>query len=402
METWEFFLQKVGEADWLPLDTTQPELPTGWYTVAARAQHRPHELIEVELNTRETPDAIARERKRQHACQLDEQGFGILIPEIQLTPGIWEIQCGADLLDALLGEDWAITLPLRVTLDLESTSIQLQQPAATEVPTEDNSQEGEDLEALRSRFLEEADQMLEDVVAELFPTFQAPPADNSNQVAPAYSLQLDQDQLMADLSKPIIISGQVIAHESGSHPSLRLMIRLRDPRTGDLIAELFPRLPDSPFPLTFCYSLTVASSCSSYLLEGEVTLCEENLPDQAQIFDRQQFTVTAKWEKLQSLLTVTSPTKSHPCAPLSPLSAKDTLSSDVSQKWQGVLPPRLSVKRTHRNKKPYPRLPILPKSSPPPPSQEYVWSKPEAEASPAYEWELIPELVIISTDETQS
>jgi len=232
--------------------------------------------------------------------------------------------------------------------------------------------------------------MLEEAVAELSPTLETTPEDNRHQ-PPAYSLQLDQDQLMADLSKPIIISGQAIAHQDAPHPPLRLMIALRDPRTGDLIAELFPRLPDSSFPVAFCYSLTVASSCGSYLLEGEVTLCEDNLRNQAQIFDRQPFTVTAQWEKLQSLLRVASPTKSHPSAPLSPLLAKDTLSSGVSPKWQGVLPPRLAAKRNHRYKKPSPRLPSLPKSS------ESVRSTPEASA--AYEWELIPELVIISTDE---
>lgn len=400
METWEFFLQKIGEERWLQLDATQPELPTGRYTIAARGQHCPHEVIEAEVSTRQTPEAIARERQCQQFCQLDEQGFSILVPEIELTPGIWEIQCRADLLDALLGQDWAITLSLRVTLDLESASLDFPTSLATKANTEEEFSSEEDLEELRSRLMADADRMLEDVVTDLFPSFQSLPEDNSEYASPAYSVALDQDQLTANLNKPIIISGQVIAHQAAPHPQLRLIITLRDPQTGDVIAKLSPRLPDSPFPLTFCYSLTISAGCNSYLLEGEVTLSDDSLQADSPVFSHQLFTVTAQWKKLQSLLTVTSQTTSHSPAPLLPLSVESSWLTRAFQKSQGIFPPRLSSTPSYRKKKTPPTLPIIPRKPPQPPPQEYMWSKPEA--SSGSEWELIPELVIISTDETQS
>jgi len=371
METWEFFLQQVGEENWLRLDPTQPELPTGRYTLAARARHRPYELIEVAVSTRNTPDAIVREQQYQQSCQLDEQGFGILVPDVELTPGVWEIQCRSDILAALLGEDWEITLSLQVTLK------SAQDPSG-------QPQIEQDLQGLQSR--EDGDQILQEGVTDLFSSFNSTYWEQDNdKTFSAYSLQLDQEQLIADLNKPILISGQVIAHQAPPHPSLRLFITLRDPRTGNLIATLSPRFPDSSFPLPFCYALTVPSRCNSYLFQGEVTLGEDNGQQRSQILARQFFTVTAQWEQLQSLFTVSTP-------------AQDPLTG--SPKSCRVLPPRLSPKRPRQQKSP-PQLPKLPKS-PPANSPEYLWSKPEAETSSVPEWELIPELVITATDQTQS
>ena len=386
MENWEFFLQKIGEENWLRIETAAPEFPTGRYVIAARAAHHAQESIEVEVREQDS-----KTRTQQNSCQLDPEGFGILLPEIELTPGVWEIQCRSDLLSELMGESWEITLTLRITLDLEKSPLR--------VNPEESS--GEDLNQLRSRLIDDADQILQEVVTELFPSSSTFPAYSPEKVKD-YSLQIDQDILITQTNKPIILSGKISTQKQPPHPKLRLHLTLRDPRTGNLVAELFPRLRDQPFPLTFCYSLTVPSPCDSYLLQGEITLLESNPEQPEAILDSQPFTVSANWEKLQPFLVgvITTATVSHPPAPLSPLSSDQReLTDESSQRWRGVIPPKLKKKGDNKKKSP-PTLPKLPNSTKGKP-KEYVWSKPDQDTETASEWELLPELAIISTDETQ-
>lgn len=398
MENWEFFRQKVGEDKWVKLEATSPECPTGRYCIAARAKHRPQAVIDVEAVPLNDQGSGKTTKKYQHSCRLDQEGFAIIIREIELTPDLWQIQCCNNLLDALAGEDWQITFTLRVTLPVEQATIRWNREEETE----------EDLEHLRSRLLDDADQILEDIIAELFPqspslfSGNAPETTNSD-----YSLQLDQDILIAQTTKPIIISGQITTRSNPPHPKLRLKITLRDPRTGNIVAELFPRLRDQPFPLTFCYSLSIPSPCESYLLQGEITLCEATHPEKAQIYAHQWFTVSANWEKLQPFLlgAITHSSVSHPPAPLSPLSPEDQyLWGASSSRWRGVFPPQLSNKgKTKNKKKTPPALPKLPSQKITQPQEHSANSQPNQgkETSPSPEWELIPELAIITTDESK-
>ena len=395
MENWEFFLQKVGTENWLKVDSPQPEFPQGRYFIAVCAAHRPQELIEVDISTRNNLRTRERIRQRQYTCQLDEAGFAILGAEIELTPGVWEIQCRGDLLSALMGENWQITLSLRVTLSFEKAATHF--PSPRETPP---VQPEKELTQLRSRLLDDADQMLQEIVDDLFPSFTPSPEWETSATNHSYRLHLDEEILVVQTAKPIIISGEITTQQQPPHPQLRLYIALRDPRTGDIVAELSPRLRNEPFPRTFCYSLTVPAQCESYLLEGELTLCDGTPQAEKQVFDHQSFTVSANWEKLEPIIVgaMSQSDFSHPPAPLSPLSGDLPLSSK-SPKEQGIFPPKLS--KAPKRKTP-PILPNLPHttshSTEIPPPKEYVWSKPE---SPE-EWELIPELVIIATDETES
>ena len=394
MENWEFFLQKVGTENWLRVDSPQPEFPNGRYLIAARAAHRPQELIEVDINTRNNLRTRERIRQRQHTCQLDEAGFAILGTEIELTPGVWEIQCRGDLLSALMGENWQITLSLRVTLSLEKAATHF--PSRRETP--EVQPEG-DLTQLRSRLLDDADQMLQAIVDELFPSLPPSPEWEASATNPQYRLHLDEEILVAQTAKPIILSGEITTEQPSPHPQLRLYMSLRDPRTGDIVAELSPRLRNAPFPLTFCYSLTVPAQCETYLLEGEMTLYDEPPQGEKQVLDTQAFTVTANWEKLEPMI-LGARNDSNTSDPPAPLFGNIQLSS-YSGKEQGIFPPKLS--KAPKRKTP-PALPNLPHTTPHsteiPPPKEYVWSKPESPE--VEEWELIPELVIIATDETES
>ncbi|MDR9402199.1 MAG: hypothetical protein RI580_02050 [Halothece sp. Uz-M2-17] len=402
MENWEFFLQKVGTENWLRIDSPQPEFPNGRYTIAARAAHRPQEWIEVELNLRNG------EKIYKQSCQLDQSGFAILIPELELTPGVWDLYCRGDILSELMGKYWEITLPLRMTLNLEQGTVHFPSQnggtlAKLPDPPEENPEE--DLSQLRSRLLDDADHILEEIVDDLFPTF-TPSLDNQSSPSD-YSLHLDEEILLAETSKPIILSGEITTQQQPPHPPLRLHISLRDPRTGETVAKLSPRLRDQSFPLTFCYSLSVPSPCDSYLLEGEIILSEATSDPESQIFAHQPFTVSANWEKLEPLVVgaISEAGLSHPPAPLSPLSYSNfEPSQSSSSRSQGVFPPKLSKTR----KKTPPTLPNLPntvtRSAKPTEgmtAKEYVWSKPETEISPLAQWELIPELVILGSDETE-
>jgi len=417
MENWEFFLQKVGEENWLSIDSPQPEFPNGRYVIAARAAHRPKEWIEVDISTRNNLRTRERVHKHQHACQLDETGFAILVAEIELTPGLWEIQCRGDILSALMGKDWQVTLLLRVTLGLEKAAAHFQPAATPTLALPANVAETdpeEDLSQLRSRLINDADQVFQEVIDDLFP--RVTPSLHLDPLASTsdYSLHLDEEILIAQTTKPIIVSGQITTQQQPPHPQLRLNISLRDPRTGDTVAELSPRLREQNFPLTFCYSLSVPSACESYLLEGEVTLCEDRPRKAGKTFASEGFTVSAKWENLQPFLigAITTATVSHPPAPLSPLNPQQPQgTASYPSRWQGVFPPKLSTQSRKKKKTP-PVLPNLPntigsksKLTKPkkPKEKEYVWSKPspQNDASPTAQWELIPEIVIIPRDETE-
>lgn len=394
MEDWEFFRQKAGEEDWLKLESSQPDLPLGRYSIAVCAPHRAGESIEVEVKTRPTEDSVERQTTDQCCCQLDKDGFGIILSAIDFTPGVWEIQCHGDLLSALMGEDWEITFSFRVTFDLEKAMVKLNQGLAFSPSPED------ELNAWKSKLIDDVDRTLEETIRELFP-------EKSIELHPDttlpthYSLHLDEDIFTAETTKPIIISGQVKTDNPSPQHNLRLQITLQDPRTGKIVAQLFPPLPSPPFPLTFCYSLTVSSPCESYLLQGEVILREAD-PNHSQEITRQYFSVTAHWKTLQSLIisAKTAASLSHPPAPLAPLSADyNALRGASSLRWRGIFPPQLSAKTERKKKKKTPpTLPKLP-STQTASKKEYVWSKPEDQPSSS-EWELIPELAITLKDET--
>ncbi|MFP4135042.1 MAG: hypothetical protein ACLFRN_11025 [Halothece sp.] len=391
MANWEFFLQTIGEENWLRLNSTQPDLPSGHYRLAARAPHHAQELIEVEVKTRQKKETLTRQQKQQHSCQLDQNGFGILVNNIQLTPGFWEIQCRRELMNVFTEPDWEIKLSLRVTLHLEKAKGKL----AT-LPKE------ETMETLRSRLIENADQMLEEVVSEVFSDINSHLHSAKNPKTENYSLHLDQEIFTTPLNKPIIISGEIGSHHSSPPAELRLDIILRDPRTGEMITQLSPRLLTSSFPFPFCYSLTISHPCHTYLLQGEITLTDATEKNASQVLAYQTFTVTANWEQLEPLVAtaITSPNTFHPPAPLSPLSDQES----SSQKWRGIFPPRL-VSKYKKKKKTSPQLPNLPntivREKKRKPKKEYVWSQPDdkvAEEPKILEWELIPELVITSED----
>jgi len=412
MENWEFFLQKVGTENWLSVDTAQPEFPNGRYTIAARAAHRPKEWIEVDIRTRHYLPTGEKVRKGQQTCQLDETGWARIVPDIELTPGVWEIQCRGDVLSALMGEDWEITLSLRVTLRLENAATHFPSSTVSALTTSDQlaaASPEEDFNQLRSRLLDDADQMFQEIVADLFPTFTSGTETFDWQPsATPYTLHLDEDILVAQTSKPIILSGEITTQEEPPHPQLCLQISLRDPRTGETVAKLSPRLRNEPFPLTFCYSVSVPIPCESYLLEGEVVLCEAAFPGESTVFARHPFTVSANWEKLEPLVVgaIGTATVAHPPAPLSPLTFRENqFSRATASRGDRIFPPKLSTKAQKKKKTP-PTLPQLPHhpSSSPVPVKEYVWSKPgeATDASATTEWELISELVIIASDETES
>lgn len=408
MGNWQFFLQKVGDKNWSRVETLQPEIPNGRYYIAAWGAHRPHEIIDVKISATPTQETSHLRQTRSHSCQLDGDGFGILAHKLRLTPGIWKLQCCGDILSELMGEDWQVTLTLSVDWQFEPIVLS----ASSHRPALPQAED--DLETLRSRLDQDADQMLEEIVTEFFPTVvnQQQPFPNSltsekemtsqgKEIEHQYSLQLDQDSFIAQTNKPIIISGQITTEKQPPHPKLRLKIVLRDPRTGEIVAQLFPRLREEPFPRTFCYSLSVPPRCDSHVLQGEISLCEGTIHNNGKVFASGPFTVSTNWENLQPALTDARHDLSDPPAPLSPLSAKDTQRLQSSfPRWEGIFPPQLSRKGKKKKATP-PTLPKLPNATATKPKKEYVWSKPGEDRETPMSWDLIEELVVISKEKTE-
>ncbi len=417
MEHWEFFLQKVGEQDWQKLQLTQPDIPTGEYNIAINNPHRAQQFLEVELHIPATEQSPPSRHKT--FAQLDEQGFAIVISQLNLQPGAWEIQCRGDILATLLGDDWEVTLWLQVTEAVsqttpESSIEKVSDPtvideveAVTQSITEETASETSLTEAmatpnqvteLRSRLSDNADHILEEIVSDLLSS-----EAGSSPEQPSYTINLAETNLTATRNQSIFLSGQVIAHETSPDSSLRLEVILQQPETGKVVLQLFPQVLETPFPANFSYALTVPESCSSDYLEGNLRLLgssEQGSPVLAQ----QSFYLTLTPSTFQPREITQASGNSHTPVPYRPSSQNEPLKEESKPFQSGVLPPRLFPKHYYKTRR-KPHLPQFPKK-PPRKNETDVHDTESGDADsenhPLAQWELVREFVITSNQQQSS
>lgn len=394
MAHWEFFQQKVGDNHWQQLQGSDPEIPSGAYHLAIRGTHRPHQWIEVEIY----PPEQAPTKRQKRFCQLDEQGFALIVPNLELHSGPWHIQCRSDILAALMGDHWEVNQCLQVTESLP-VKVEPSQKTSEITPITEQMASQQDVEQLRSRLMNHADQMLEELVSDLLSpavSFSEQNEDNSA-LSASYQIQLEQTYFIVNTEQSIDVSGQVVAPELSDSSQIRLQVTLRDPETAEVVVQLFPQVFEPPFPATFDYSLMLPESWSTSLLEGEVILL--GTADQGSpVLARQSLTVTTAQKAVQPLQITASSEKLHSSA-----SYQNQTSFQTRQSPDPVLPPKL-FSRSYQSK---PKLPQFPQKTV---SQSNASAELESEQAsvadtvtktnansddnPLSHWELVQEVVI--------
>lgn len=392
MANWEFFKQKVGDNHWQQLQGSAPEIPSGEYHLAIRGTHRPQQWIEVELD----PPEQAPINRQKRFCQLDEQGFALIFPNIELHPGQWHIQCRSDIVAALMGDNWEINQSLEVT---ETLAVEIEpSQQRSDITTKTDQQ---DLEQLRSRLMNHADQMLEELVSDLLsPAGSASEQNHERKSAPSasYQLQLQQTHFLVETEQSLNLSGDVIAPELSHSSQLRIQVNLRNPETKKVVVQLFPQVLEAPFPKTFNYSLTLPPAWSTSFLEGEVTLLGTS-EQESPVLARHSFRVTAVQQAVQSLQITASSETSDSSTPY-----RDQSQFQTRQSPHQVLPPKLFT-RPYQTK---PKLPQVPQKTVPQSTNASVELQSEqasvadtvthteanSEQHPLSHWELVQEVVI--------
>lgn len=125
------------EDQWQILPPTGMLLPAGIHTIAIQSP-QPHFTITAHIRHYEGPrNDNARERRQlwsqDRAVRTNEEGLGLILLDMALSPGSWEVRCtDADLIAELFGEGIADTLQFTVVpLTLNDRS---PRPAQYEVP----------------------------------------------------------------------------------------------------------------------------------------------------------------------------------------------------------------------------------------------------------------------------
>ncbi|MGB8702112.1 MAG: hypothetical protein WCD18_22070 [Thermosynechococcaceae cyanobacterium] len=92
MAEWQFLIQKDGDRDWLPLESSSAEILEGRYRLLAQVGH-PTVAVDVQLRHEYDLDGIPQEVVQRRWQQADAQGCLELLPSTYLSSGLWEIRC---------------------------------------------------------------------------------------------------------------------------------------------------------------------------------------------------------------------------------------------------------------------------------------------------------------------
>lgn len=127
MEDWEFLLQKYSdtfEEDssdlrlWTSVKTSTMQLQEGKYRIIARSS-RTNSDVEIRITHSPIEEGTTKSRSRKRNRRSNPEGLLVILPYTYLSPGIWELSCGGDILADMLGDSWQYNLRLEVSPNLE-------------------------------------------------------------------------------------------------------------------------------------------------------------------------------------------------------------------------------------------------------------------------------------------
>lgn len=437
METWEFLLQRQGEATWHTLaPQAMVEIQEGRYRLAVRSSYTDTE-VDVRITHDSTYEDPPKRRMQKHARSTNPDGLMVVIPFNYLKPGSWEFRCRPDLITDLMGDTWQHTLQIQVLpnsapenqqgkavragfTDNHTTKIDnLTGPPSQEeqvsresaVVTEIQGRESVTKQTKRGSLDGENSSNIPDEIRAA-----AQAAANAQEDIPSYTttsesnaavasipeaqvkaiprlvaLSLDNETYVAGQDGVLTISGQVESAEKvgQSVPITELQIYLRDPQTSQVVAEQQQILPTGNLPISFTCKVNIPPQVNTRLILGEIALKVPGETPEPQVLTTASFTVTADVNAILSAIANNSATNlfdiapETPAAPIDPLDTPKEVPKIQFEPSDGVPIPPLLNKSTLRQKPRQPlELPTFPSRYPP---------KPKPKAEPAITEEDLPD-----------
>jgi hypothetical protein len=334
MKKLEFLLQKEGDRTWLPLETPDVEILEGRYRVVARIPH-PNADIEIRVTYTSFDEASPHRQSQTRSARTNPEGLVVIIPYTKLKPGMWELSCLPDP-HSKPDKPWQHGVQLEV-LPVESETPAPLEPLDEEEPT--SSAKNSELTAAADR----TTQPIVPVAGDRFPQnptgtakpeqpqskiyqFPSPkipsPQTSSPQTPQPKSpdklqLILDRETFVAQLGRPLIISGKIDFPQPSPNPrkpptpipdsqaeelkkligSAQIQIYLRDPQTSQVLAEIQQPMPEQVPPCIFACVTYIPAECKSRLILGEAILSIGSVPIATQFF-----TITARLERLLEVI----------------------------------------------------------------------------------------------------
>jgi hypothetical protein len=94
MTQWQFLIQKEGDQDWLPLESSSAEILEGRYQLVVQSS-QPNANVDVQIRHEYEMGGILQEVTQRRRQQADTLGHFDLLSSTYLPPGLWELKCRA-------------------------------------------------------------------------------------------------------------------------------------------------------------------------------------------------------------------------------------------------------------------------------------------------------------------
>lgn len=94
MTQWQFLIQKEGDRDWLPLESSSAEILEGRYQLVVQSS-QPNASVDVQIRHEYEMGGILQEVTQRRRQQADTLGRFDLLSSTYLPPGLWELKCRA-------------------------------------------------------------------------------------------------------------------------------------------------------------------------------------------------------------------------------------------------------------------------------------------------------------------
>ncbi|OKH38039.1 hypothetical protein NIES2119_10750 [[Phormidium ambiguum] IAM M-71] len=287
MEYWEFLIQKENDRSWQSLKSAEVELPQGRYRLVVRS-NRADTDIDIRIIHNSIYENPPKRRLQKRSRRINSEGLMVLIPFTDLTPGIWEFRCLPDLFEDLMGEPWQKNLKLKV------------------LPPETQS----DSAKLGKQEIGEPGR-----IGDLTISHQSKiPVSGVKSTTPdpyPLRLTLKQEAFMARAGQSITLAGYLELpnpenqdNEAKIALTGEMRIRLRDPQSGEVLAQRQQQLITQEIPFTFACNIHIPVHSKTHLLLGEVTIYDvpEVPNDSPLVLATRSFSITADLDDLLSAI----------------------------------------------------------------------------------------------------
>lgn len=290
MGYWEFLLQKEGDQNWLPLDTSQVEILEGRYRVMAHT-HQARTPVRIQISQLLRHQVPPKRRTLSRRGEINENGLMVVMPFTHLREGTWDILCASEESDNTV-DGAAASPPWRYAVQLS-------------VVAQDSVDDGD-------WFVDDSSAGLGGAIAAQSST----PESEVDYQAPAIDLQaaaIAMDEFQAQVTAGLALDNlpygltlphtallssegdslELVATITGPQAAaaapwpLTLVVRLSDPQTTAAVALAPVPLTMATLPATANLSITIPTQLSTRLLLGEVGLLAGD-----DVVALQRFTVT--------------------------------------------------------------------------------------------------------------